>query len=673
MGAAPEARRRRRAAARRARSPLPAVDGAAHVGYPAGRAGLPALAQGPARAARARARRAARRRGLRRGDDRARAGDRAQGRPRARGRDDDVQVLEDALCLVFLETQLVDIAARLDPGEAAGRDHEDRAQDECRGTAPRSPTCRSARARAGCSTRRSRAMSCSGTSTALAAGDWDALAATLAPDVERIGPYRDVFHGRDAYAEFLRTTITSLVGLRARRRRHDRRRQPGRGRAERDRRRRRRPAAHRRDGRVRRRATASSRGSPCTCRRRSVDSRPSERARMTEPVCDARSRTHAPRPHREARRGDGRGGRRHARAVRAAERVVRDRRAGARGRSRARVVVARGRGARAGRAVAAPLHRLSRRCARRRCPTSSCTARSRSRPRRARRSSSRSSAAGGWRSTTRRSRCGRRCATRDVVDASAVIGPAKLTKTPDELECIRRAQAINEAAMRVVRPLAVPGALRDRALGRVPPRGRRARRDREHRRSRVPGDAAVGRGRPFSITGEPVFPIPTRADELQRGDVMWIDTGINLHGYASDFGATWIVGREPERPSSATSSTRWRAVVDRALARVKPGATAADLVEAAQARRRPAPVALVLLPRARDRHRQRGDAVRRHRPRRRVRRVAHAAAGHGARVRTGGLGRRARRPPLEEIVAVTDDGYVRLSEPGRARRSRVTA
>ena len=45
---------------------------------------------------------------------------------------------------------------------------------------------------------------------------------------------------------------------------------------------------------------------------------------------------------------------------------------------------------------------------------------------------------------------------------------------------------------------------------------------------------------------------------------MWIDTGINLHGYASDFGATWIVGREPdgvERDSSrggAPSSTaRW--------------------------------------------------------------------------------------------------------------------
>ena len=33
---------------------------------------------------------------------------------------DDVQVLEDALCLVFLETQLVDIAARLDPEKLPG-------------------------------------------------------------------------------------------------------------------------------------------------------------------------------------------------------------------------------------------------------------------------------------------------------------------------------------------------------------------------------------------------------------------------------------------------------------------------------------------------------------------------------------------------------------------------
>ena len=61
---------------------------------------------------------------------------------------------------------------------------------------------------------------------------------------------------------------------------------------------------------------------------------------------------------------------------------------------------------------------------------------------------------------------------------------------------------------------------------------------------------------------------------------MWIDTGINLHGYASDFGATWIVGHEPN-DVQRDQFARWRTVVDRALERVKPGATGADLVDAA--------------------------------------------------------------------------------------------
>jgi limonene-1,2-epoxide hydrolase len=47
---------------------------------------------------------------------------------------------------------------------------------------------------------------------ALARHDWDALAATLAQDVVRIGPYRDEYRGRDAYAAFLRTTVTALPG-----------------------------------------------------------------------------------------------------------------------------------------------------------------------------------------------------------------------------------------------------------------------------------------------------------------------------------------------------------------------------------------------------------------------------------------------------------------------------
>lgn len=47
---------------------------------------------------------------------------------------------------------------------------------------------------------------------ALAARDWTALAATLDPDVERIGPYNDAVGGRETYAKFLDDTLRTLAG-----------------------------------------------------------------------------------------------------------------------------------------------------------------------------------------------------------------------------------------------------------------------------------------------------------------------------------------------------------------------------------------------------------------------------------------------------------------------------
>ena len=171
-------------------------------------------------------------------------------------------------------------------------------------------------------------------------------------------------------------------------------------------------------------------------------------------------------------------------------------------------------------------------------------------------------------------------ANRGPVDASMVMGPAKLTKTPDELECIRQAQSINERAMREVRGAAIPGAratdlsnlfqqliIEDGATSntvdpvfQVMPR-------------------AIADG-PFSVTGEIVYPLPTRPQTLTTGDVMWVDTGINLHGYASDFGATWTIGCEPD-DHARVQFARWRDIVDHTLAEIRPGATAADLVKAA--------------------------------------------------------------------------------------------
>lgn len=124
---------------------------------------------------------------------------------------DDVQVLEDALCLVFLETQLVEIAARLDPAKLPGVITKTARKMSGAGLAqiahvPLGPGARRLLDEAFARDVVQRYLD------GLAAADWDAVAVCLAPDVERIGPYRDRFHGRVEYAGFLQTTVSALSG-----------------------------------------------------------------------------------------------------------------------------------------------------------------------------------------------------------------------------------------------------------------------------------------------------------------------------------------------------------------------------------------------------------------------------------------------------------------------------
>jgi ketosteroid isomerase-like protein len=124
---------------------------------------------------------------------------------------DDVQVLEDALCLVFLETQLVDLAARLDPATLPGVITKTARKMSPAGLAL------IAELPLGAGSRRLLDGAFARDTVqryldAMASADWTALAATLAPDVERIGPYRDVFRGRKPYAEYLEDIIGSLSG-----------------------------------------------------------------------------------------------------------------------------------------------------------------------------------------------------------------------------------------------------------------------------------------------------------------------------------------------------------------------------------------------------------------------------------------------------------------------------
>jgi limonene-1,2-epoxide hydrolase len=133
-------------------------------------------------------------------------------RKRGLGSDDEVQTLEDALCLVFLETQLDDVAARLDREKLATVLDKTARKMSAEGIAA------IARLPLDEATRTVLADAVGPAATVrryldgLAEGDWEAVASTLADDVERIGPYRDVVRGRDAYTEFLRSTITALPG-----------------------------------------------------------------------------------------------------------------------------------------------------------------------------------------------------------------------------------------------------------------------------------------------------------------------------------------------------------------------------------------------------------------------------------------------------------------------------
>jgi Xaa-Pro aminopeptidase len=168
-----------------------------------------------------------------------------------------------------------------------------------------------------------------------------------------------------------------------------------------------------------------------------------------------------------------------------------------------------------------------------------------------------------------------------VDDAAAnLMAELKLIKTGDELACIRAAQRLNEEAMLDVYAALRPG-LRQCDLS-----GLFLRRAFELGAEQntvdpiwevMPASVATG---PRSVTGDVVFPTVTTDRVLSTGDVIWVDSGITLAGYDSDFGRTWIVGAEPT-VAQRDQFRSWKDVVDAVLAITRPGVTGADLTGAA--------------------------------------------------------------------------------------------
>jgi Xaa-Pro dipeptidase len=165
-------------------------------------------------------------------------------------------------------------------------------------------------------------------------------------------------------------------------------------------------------------------------------------------------------------------------------------------------------------------------------------------------------------------------------DATAIISAAKVIKTQDELACIRAAIRITDEAMVDVHKALAPG------IRQIELSGSFLRRAFELGATAsmlepiwqvMPQSKADG---VWTTHGDLALPLLTTERELAEGDVLWTDVSITYRGYCSDFGRTWIVGRDPA-PRQQAQFDRWQEIMAAVLGVARAGATAADLGRAA--------------------------------------------------------------------------------------------
>ena len=175
----------------------------------------------------------------------------------------------------------------------------------------------------------------------------------------------------------------------------------------------------------------------------------------------------------------------------------------------------------------------------------------------------------------------------ELVDAGRVLGPARVVKTIDELACIDQSQRRTEQAMAAAQAACVPGATRAEVAG-VFLAGLRDGESGPSPAYRNEIDPIFQSmpprrdGGPRTSTGHVAFPTGIDDPVYAEGDLVWVDAGVARFGYMSDFGRTWVVGRDPTVEERSLFD-RWKAVLDASLAAVRPGATLGDVGRAARA------------------------------------------------------------------------------------------
>ena len=173
----------------------------------------------------------------------------------------------------------------------------------------------------------------------------------------------------------------------------------------------------------------------------------------------------------------------------------------------------------------------------------------------------------------------------DLVDASRVLVPARVVKTEDELACIDQSQRWTERAMVAGQAACVPGATRAEVASAFLSALRDGDPGLAYRNEIDPIFQPMPTrrdGGPRTSTGHVAFPTGVDSPVFEEGDLVWVDAGVAWHGYMSDFGRTWVVGRDPT-PAERSLFERWMAVLEASLEAVRAGASLGDVGRAARA------------------------------------------------------------------------------------------
>ena len=165
------------------------------------------------------------------------------------------------------------------------------------------------------------------------------------------------------------------------------------------------------------------------------------------------------------------------------------------------------------------------------------------------------------------------------VDAQPLFTAARLRKTPDEVDCLRRSWQMNEEATRAVEALVRPGVrtseLSGAYLAELFARGATTN-FLDPVFQPMPERIADG---PWSTNGDIPFNLVTTDHVLSEGEVIWTDTVSGYEGYASDVGRTWVVGEVS--PVREELHRRWDEITGAVLAEVRGGVTADVLTRVA--------------------------------------------------------------------------------------------